>query len=593
MINSLLRLLPSGFLPGYFGFTWVPLAFCLTANAADPVVFEDLKPTFKKHCNTCHNSERPRGGLDLSTKSSILAGSDSGQTVFAGKPSDSLLYKLSAHLEAPHMPPNSPKMPDRDLEKIKTWIALGLPERKDIKNGQPALEKAAEFPAAESGKMAAATLDSKAIKPENSPSQNTTTIRLPAVTGLAFSATRGWIRPLAGSVGESATASLPFQEKEISSLRTYEDGNWILAAGGQGAQSGRVTLWNHKSETPVFEQADENDTVLAAEFLPDSGLIALGGPSRVIKVISTTEKKLLYTVKKHVDWILDVRFSPDGLLLASSDRSGTVMVSEAATGAEVLVLRGHNGPVPAVAWTPDSNRIATAGQDGKLILWDAHWGKQIASATPAEGKGLTALVATRDGRFITSGRDKQIRLWSGKLDKTQIIATAESTPISLGVRRDLKEWAMGTLAGQVFVLGTATFNIPEEVITNTPLPVAKSTNTPPELPPSRNTSGIPAPAQPQAMRVPSVAPGETFPGLGKMREILRELEQTCELLKDQAARNPTNKELTEGYLNMCRTILNLKSEIIRLEPGSQLPESNPRPLPTPILPTPMQEQPRP
>ena len=147
---------------------------------------------------------------------------------------------------------------------------------------------------------------------------------------------------------------------------------------------------------------------------------------------------------------------------------------------------------------------------------------------------------------------------------------------------------MGTLAGQVFVLGTATFNIPEEVITNTPLLVAKSTNTPPELPPSRNTSGIPAPAQPQAMRVPSVAPGETFPGLGKMREILRELEQTCELLKDQAARNPTNKELTEGYLNMCRTILNLKSEIIRLEPGSQLPESNPRPLPTP-----MQEQPRP
>ena len=92
MNNSLLRLLPSGFLPGYFGFTWVPLAFCLTANAADPVVFEDLKPTFKKHCNTCHNSERPRGGLDLSTKSSILAGSDSGQTVFAGKPSDSLLY---------------------------------------------------------------------------------------------------------------------------------------------------------------------------------------------------------------------------------------------------------------------------------------------------------------------------------------------------------------------------------------------------------------------------------------------------------------------------------------------------------------------
>jgi len=93
------------------------------ARSAEPVVFEDLKPVFKKHCNTCHNSERPRGGLDLSSKASILAGSDSGQSVVGGKPAESLLFKLTAHLEAPHMPPNSPKIPEMEVEKISTWIA--------------------------------------------------------------------------------------------------------------------------------------------------------------------------------------------------------------------------------------------------------------------------------------------------------------------------------------------------------------------------------------------------------------------------------------------------------------------------------------
>jgi mono/diheme cytochrome c family protein len=39
-----------------------------TASAAGPVTFEkDIKPIFKQHCIGCHNADRRRGGLDLST----------------------------------------------------------------------------------------------------------------------------------------------------------------------------------------------------------------------------------------------------------------------------------------------------------------------------------------------------------------------------------------------------------------------------------------------------------------------------------------------------------------------------------------------
>lgn len=76
-------------------------------QATAPVTFEDLKPVLKKHCLNCHNGERPRGGLDMTTKATILAGSDSGVSLASGKPKDSLLYRMVSHIEAPHMPPNS------------------------------------------------------------------------------------------------------------------------------------------------------------------------------------------------------------------------------------------------------------------------------------------------------------------------------------------------------------------------------------------------------------------------------------------------------------------------------------------------------
>lgn len=78
--------------------TMIFVMFALAQQPAPPVAFEDLKPVLKKHCLNCHNGERPRGGLDMTTKATILAGSDSGVTVASGKPRDSLLYRMVSHI---------------------------------------------------------------------------------------------------------------------------------------------------------------------------------------------------------------------------------------------------------------------------------------------------------------------------------------------------------------------------------------------------------------------------------------------------------------------------------------------------------------
>src|SRR4051812_5131782 len=60
------------------------------------VTFESVKPILAKRCAKCHNAERPRGELDLSTYGAIMLGGVSGKVVVSGKSDASLLYTLTA-----------------------------------------------------------------------------------------------------------------------------------------------------------------------------------------------------------------------------------------------------------------------------------------------------------------------------------------------------------------------------------------------------------------------------------------------------------------------------------------------------------------
>src|SRR5262245_20696213 len=94
-----------GYSPG------VPLS-----RAADPkpatekeksaaVTFETLKPVLQKRCASCHGGSEPKGGLVLTTLAGLKAGSESGPIVVSGKPQESMLYLVTAHLDGPKMPP--------------------------------------------------------------------------------------------------------------------------------------------------------------------------------------------------------------------------------------------------------------------------------------------------------------------------------------------------------------------------------------------------------------------------------------------------------------------------------------------------------
>ena len=69
---------------------------------AKPVDFQgEILPFLRANCLACHNRTKAKADLILETPQTIKA----ADAVVPGKPMDSILFQLAAHLDDPPMPP--------------------------------------------------------------------------------------------------------------------------------------------------------------------------------------------------------------------------------------------------------------------------------------------------------------------------------------------------------------------------------------------------------------------------------------------------------------------------------------------------------
>ena len=88
-----------------------------------------LRDVLVHRCAGCHGagSTSHEGGLDLSTRDTLLAGGGRGPAVVPGRAAESLLYRLAAKLEEPHMPEEGDPLPADVLARLAEWIDRGAP----------------------------------------------------------------------------------------------------------------------------------------------------------------------------------------------------------------------------------------------------------------------------------------------------------------------------------------------------------------------------------------------------------------------------------------------------------------------------------
>ena len=359
------------------------------SSESNAVTFDQVRPVFRKHCESCHNIQRPRGEFDISSVESIKAGSVSGIVAIPGKPEESPLFTLPAHLDDPHMPPNAKKIPQRELDLIRNWIAGGMLASPKSTTNPPSAKKSENqkliVPVASISRQVPPT--ALAINPKTS----VVAIAGQRQVALFSLADRQWQH------------AFPFPEGDIHLLRFSSDGELLLAAGGEPGESGRIIGFDVATGKRRFELGDESDVILAADISPNGQLVAIGGPGRKVKLLRVRDGETIAELRRHTDWILSVAFSPDGLLLASSDRFGSVEIWEAETGAEFASLRGHAGAVHALAFERDSTRLVSAGQDGTVRTWNLHR-SELEDHWIAQPSGLLTLQLPAKDRILTGGR---------------------------------------------------------------------------------------------------------------------------------------------------------------------------------------------
>ena len=104
--------------------------------AADPYL-DVVRPMLRARCSSCHNSERQRGMLDLSTYATTLAGGDTGPAISPGNAEDSeLYYRITLARDHEDYMPAEGKTPLTDIETeiIRWWIDAGAPAETTLAN---------------------------------------------------------------------------------------------------------------------------------------------------------------------------------------------------------------------------------------------------------------------------------------------------------------------------------------------------------------------------------------------------------------------------------------------------------------------------
>ncbi|MCI0379748.1 MAG: PSD1 and planctomycete cytochrome C domain-containing protein [Gemmataceae bacterium] len=116
------------------------------ADAAGAKFFDkEVKPILQAHCFSCHGGEKKlKGGLNLTSRATLLEGGDHGEVIDLKKPRASLLLD-AIHYKDKKMPPRG-KLPQAQIEVLTKWVEMGVPysDKAVVRHGPPKVDAKAK-----------------------------------------------------------------------------------------------------------------------------------------------------------------------------------------------------------------------------------------------------------------------------------------------------------------------------------------------------------------------------------------------------------------------------------------------------------------
>ena len=277
----------------------------------------------KANCFSCHNPDKEKGGLDLTSREAILAGGDNGKVLQPGKAAASRLVQTLQPGADPHMPPKDQLSP-RAIAALETWVNDGAPWDAEALKDRPSpkRDQLASLPPSYAPSLALAmSADGKRL----------------AVSR----ANHVVVHDLENK--NAVLATLEGHRDTVQALAWSADGKWLASSDYRSVQ-----LWNTElklaGEITAFE-----GRVTALAFAPDNQSLYTADSQPAVRGTvrqwSVAERKPLADWVAHADSIYALALSKDGKQLATAGGDEVATVWALAGRKPRATLEGHQGAV--------------------------------------------------------------------------------------------------------------------------------------------------------------------------------------------------------------------------------------------------------
>ena len=335
------------------------LLLATPAAAADPVRPASALRLLKRSCFSCHNPEKQKGGLVMTSRDELLLGGESGPALVPGDPEQSAMIAALAPEADPHMPPKK-QLSAKQIALLGQWVKDGAPWDANALLDPPDTPRPVTLEGLPGSYHPVLAL---ALSPDQT--------RLAAGCGnelIIFAVSEKEL-----SVVTRASAHLD----PVQAIAWSPDGKRLVSGAFR-----RLVVWDAETFTEERHLTEGiTDRVTAIRFLPEPNRVIFGDgrPARegIVRIADVEAGALIASWPAHEDAIFGLALSNDGKVLATAGGDKLIKLWELPSQQEKARLEGHVAQVLALAFNADGTQLVTGGADNQLKVWDVKTKERI------------------------------------------------------------------------------------------------------------------------------------------------------------------------------------------------------------------------